>query len=171
MWKVHGPPVGIVGAILAIAFSSVDLSWRLILLTLLACVIIVAALAHSTFELQSRLREAKWRPPRIRTVLRLPQEGENAPLLCIVEPSDLFYHDALVSIYCTDQFGVEHLIGIGTVVIIQDDGLIQVELIRPIETQREVVELLRNNNASTLERTKVRPNVPRRYFGALQGGQ
>ncbi|PYT04252.1 MAG: hypothetical protein DMF60_15840, partial [Acidobacteria bacterium] len=163
--------IGIVGVVLAIVFSNVDLSWRMILLILLVCVIILVALAHSTFELLQKLREAEWRPPRIRTVLKPPKQGKNAPLLCIVEPSDLFYHDALVSIYCTDQFDVEHLIGIGNVVIIQDDGLIQVELILPIETQREVVELLSNNNAGTLQRTKVRPNIPRRYFGALQGGQ
>jgi hypothetical protein len=169
--KVHGAPLGIVGVILTIVFSNVELGWRLILLTLLVCVIFISALAQSVLELQRDLRDAKWRPPRIRTVMRLPHQGEDAPLLCIVEPSDLFYHDALVSIYCTDQFGVEHLIGIGTVMIIQDDGLIQVELIWPIESQREVVELLSNNNATTLERTKVRPNIPRRYFGTVQGGQ
>ena len=92
-------------------------------------------------------------------------EGQYA--LCLLEPSELFSYGASVSFYYIDEEGFELLIGIGKVVNIQEDGKIQVVMLKQIQGQEEIVDGLAQNNAQILKKTKVKPIIPSAYLSEM----
>lgn len=100
-----------------------------------------------------------------------PIEDEST-LVCLLEPSRLFSYDIWVSFYTTAEHGFETLIGIGTVINIQEDGKIQVGLIHSVKGHEDAIQKLRQNDAASLKATVVKPTVPAKYLNSqLEGGQ
>lgn len=84
--------------------------------------------------------------------------SEDYNVLLILEPSELFARDHLLSLYLkVDNF--EELVGFGRVLNVQDDGLIQVGLINRGE-DREIFQKIRENNASVIKTLLVKSQVP-----------
>ena len=97
------------------------------------------------------------------------KKNYDSKVLCILERSELFFQDMLVSFYYNDSRGFEELIGIGTVYNIQENKKIQVRMDYPNINYKKIIENLKNNEAETLSRTVVKPNVPKEELGKLMG--
>lgn len=93
------------------------------------------------------------------------EDDPNSTLLCILDPSNNFFRDMLVSFYYLDDY--EELIGIGTVSDIQVDGRIQVEMDYYHERYKQIINKLKNNNKKTLLKTIVKPYVPKKELEKL----
>jgi hypothetical protein len=100
--------------------------------------------------------------------------NEAAELMCLLEPSELFSHDILVSFYNVGEQGREVRIGIGVVENVQtEDRKILVAMTYPAEGYQEEVDKLKRNDAVALQNTRVKPTVPRQYLlrSILQGNR
>ena len=84
-------------------------------------------------------------------------------MIFLLESSELFSYDTIVSFYyLEDEF--EQLIAIGRVSNIQQDSKIQVEVIYLISDCKEILDRLANNDSTALEKTRVKPNIPKAYI-------
>lgn len=98
--------------------------------------------------------------PAIRAFTAPPAEYSGIRALCLLEPSALFSQDTRVSFYHRDQSEFERLIGFGHVLIVQQDGLVQVALTKLFSSQEALLTSLLNNNKLEVERASVKPTVP-----------
>jgi hypothetical protein len=94
---------------------------------------------------------------------RSPPEGTQAALVCVLEPSQLFALDHMVSFYSIGRQGFEALVGIGVVTHVQGDRRIQVTMKLVKEGQELFAESLRQNEGEAVKSTVVRPGVPSEY--------
>lgn len=102
--------------------------------------------------------------PKVR-MGRDPFQGTSAALVCLLEPSDLFFHGILVSLYRVADEGIELPIGTGSVTNIQDDGNILIEVTQVFKGEEDFAQSLRQNKAEALRATRVKPYVPHQMFG------
>lgn len=130
-------------------------------------VVVIAALANAAYESFQMSRRIL---PRIVYATKPHSQIVRATALCLLEPSELFSHDTVVSFYYIGHEGFEQLIGIGAVVNIQEDGRILVELDYPSEGHEETVNKLAQNDSEVLNKTRVKPSVPKTAFGVLFRG-
>lgn len=99
--------------------------------------------------------------PDVKQGLNPPPLYQQAEALLLLSKSDLFSIEAIVSVYYKDE-SYEPLIGIGFVLTIQENGLIQVLVDRCYdERYKEIWDKVRENNASILEKLIVKPLVPK----------
>ena len=93
---------------------------------------------------------------------RAPTElysGSKAILL--LDNSDIFAHEALVSVYLLEN-DFERLIGVGFILTIQANGLIQVLVNKAIEDKGgSIWESICRNDATVLSRLHVKPSIPK----------
>lgn len=133
--------------------------WNSILLSVFSLVMIstLALAAYDGFKI------SKFVLPRV-LMGKDTSSIEGAMLLCLLELSELFSYDNLVSFYHLFDEGFEQLIGVGSVINIQEDGKIQVIMTQITHGNEEVVSKLKNNDASTLKKTIAKSNVPKTYL-------
>jgi hypothetical protein len=86
--------------------------------------------------------------------------NNNNSYILLLEPSEVFSYDILASIYIAVN-EVEILVAIGQVINIQDDKRIQVRIIGSLLNNKELLESLQRNDADTLQKTIVKPSVPK----------
>lgn len=90
----------------------------------------------------------------------------------LLQPSDLFSHNTLVSFYLRSGDGFERFMGIGKVRHVQEDGKIQAEI---LDWEREdVLTRLKANDITVLRRILVKPSVPDTYIDhvrIIRGGE
>ena len=84
-------------------------------------------------------------------------------VICIFEPSQLYSHNAIVSLFFNDE-GYERLIGLGYVFNVQEDKYIQILITQWISGQEEIRDKLEAGNAQILEKVIAKPNVNRSYL-------
>lgn len=84
-------------------------------------------------------------------------------VICIFEPSQLYSHNAIVSLFFDDE-GYERLIGLGYVFNVQEDKHIQILITKWMSGQEEIREKLEDGNAQVLEKVIAKPNVNQAYF-------
>ncbi len=99
--------------------------------------------------------------PRVLTAQIFP-EGDS--LLCLLEPSSLFSHDTLVSLYYLGESEFERLIGFGVVLNIQENGMIQIMVTSEIKSCPDIFDKLRNNDSDALKKLRVKPSVTKAYL-------
>lgn len=97
--------------------------------------------------------------PAVRRTLEPPDIYQGIEKILIVEPSELFGVDVLVSIYITED-EYERLIGIGRVLNIQTNGYLQIGISTLTETSGELIDKLKSNDSAFLKRLLVKPSVP-----------
>ncbi len=153
---------GAVGILIALLFwfflPNINISLGLALPVLIFLIVVVVTLfnaAYESFKMSKRIL------PRI-----LMGKKQGARVLCLLEPSELFSYDTLVSFYYIED-SFEQLIGIGTVTNIQEDGKIQVTMAILLEGYKEVVKKLEQNESTVLNKIKVKPNIPSAYSDML----
>lgn len=160
--RIHGVPVILLeiclGVIAFIYSSSDTVSLKIIVplgVILFLCLItLLDNSIHNFHKTSNFLPKVKLaRPP---TAL---YDGAKAILL--LEPSDVFAHETLVSIYLSDN-DFEQLIGIGFILTIQRNGLIQVLVNKSIEEEGDNIwERICNNDLIILAKLHVKPSVPK----------
>lgn len=96
---------------------------------------------------------------------REPFEGMGGQLVCLLQPSDLFSPEILVSFFRVDEQEVEEPIGIGVVFNVQGNGIIQATMTNVFEGHEDFVDRLRRNEGEAVRNTRVKPNVARRHAG------
>lgn len=107
--------------------------------------------------------------PRLLTVVDPVRDGE-LPIL-LLEPSELFGIDNVVSIYHKDSAtDFEILVGYGYVVTVQTDKKIQIRVQEWLSGNNDITEKISSRKIDALNCTIVRPSAPR-SFAASAGQQ
>ena len=92
------------------------------------------------------------------------RDQQREKVICLLEPSELFSYDALVSFYHIGEENFEQLIGLGNVLNIQEDGRIQVVMIHALDGYDETVQKLAQNDAELLKKIRIKPYFPKAYL-------
>lgn len=134
----------------------------------LLCVVLILTLGYAAYE---SFKMSKRILPRVLFGKKSSTKNQKPQVLCLLEPSEIFSYDAVVSFYYIDE-GFEQLIGIGTVTNIQENGKIQVVMTYSNDVYEETINELADNNARVLNKIIVKPNVPKSVLDIMisQGG-
>ncbi len=85
----------------------------------------------------------------------------------LLEPSDLFVLDGLVSVLQKDSMGLELSIAVGRVSNVQLDGKIQIAITHPNDLADPIWEKLKNKDASAILNLIVKAHVPADVIGRI----
>lgn len=94
--------------------------------------------------------------PKVLRAKRLDSFTTGAEVLILLEPSSLFLHNAVVSIFFVED-DLEQVLSVGRVGMIQDDGKVQVVTSHSEQSKRRWDEIL-NNDSKVLEKLRVKPS-------------
>jgi hypothetical protein len=129
-------------------------------------IVTVALLALATFfrALETTLEEyRKLKQSVIPKILRVQKDGNNN-LVCLLESSNSFSIELLISFYYTDEDGFERLIGEGFVEYINpNDGRIQAVIDKPQTAYQAMLDRLASNDLKIIQETRVRLGVLRKH--------
>ncbi len=109
--------------------------------------------------------------PRLPSLIqvRKAEDCDNgAGALCLLNPSELFSYNCLVTFYYSHE-GYERPIGCGEVVNIQDNKIIQVKLTYVFDGQEEIIKKLNQNNAECLKKVYIKPVILKKYLAHMSG--
>lgn len=99
--------------------------------------------------------------PKVKASCEPPALYPDALAILLLEKSNLFGHESLVSVYSKED-DFETLIGVGYVLTIQQGGLIQVLVTRNVgKAQEDIWKKIRNNDGSVLSKLLIRPSIPK----------
>ena len=98
--------------------------------------------------------------PKVKASYKPSSLYSDAIATLLLEKSNLFGHESLVSVYVKEN-AFEKLIGIGYVLTIQQNGLIQVLVIQGVEKQDSIWEKIRSGNSNVLSKLLIRPSIPK----------
>jgi hypothetical protein len=166
--ETYGIPLAIAGIIASLYLGNSSINSGIITLYMIISVIFILTLFKSSFELYDVVRDLKDQKiiPKIIEGRRPYTNNPNAKALCLVEPSELYSYDTMVSFYHY-KGNIEQLIGFGEVINIQPDKFIQIELNSLLDGNDEIVKRLIQNNAECLRRIRIKPFIPKGYSSRL----
>lgn len=121
---------------------------------------------HEAYRAESE-RANRHQLPRV-IQSRGPQPSvPGAHVVCLLEPSDLFSYGTYVSFFMVmDEF--EEELGVGRVVMVQTNKLIQVELLHYHQAHQATVARLANDDTKVREQLRIKPTVSwERVQGAI----
>ena len=162
--RIKGWVLGLVGVVLSvIAYewaATTKISLRVLVPILLVTLIAFLTLADAFFEARRRRSQL----PRVRRAIPPTALYADARAILLVEASDIFSHDAMVSVFTrTNDF--ELLIGVGFVATVQENGLIQVCVLPDDEESTlDTWQRILQNNKDELSQLLVKPSIPRAHF-------
>lgn len=126
---------------------------------LLVVISIFATLVNMTLTAR---RNAKAGPPRaIHAFTAAPGD----PVTLVFGASSLFGVNIFVTVYYIESLGsgqrevFERMIGVGHVINIQEDGLVQVLVLREMPAHAELWQRIRNRETATLGQVIVKPSI------------
>jgi hypothetical protein len=96
---------------------------NVVFLGVIVAAFLLALVSSMLFEVWPLLRRA---PPKVRSAQQIIVQGQEQ-LLLLLDPSDMFGFDAVVSVYRKNG-DFEEMVGIGRVRTIQENGFIQVTI-------------------------------------------
>lgn len=159
--KTNGPVIAVCGLLLGVIAAkflnnTISLLWVILLFFLVLILIITfLAAAYKAFYISKHIL-----PKVIYSKKVNPTDG-SFKVLCLLEPSELFSNNTLVSFYYVREGNFEEFVGFGNVINVQEDKRIQVSMDQYLDVQEDIVNKLAENNALTLENIKVKPNIPK----------
>jgi hypothetical protein len=113
--------------------------------------------------LEKALEEyAKMKQSMIPKILRVQKDANNN-IECLLEASDLFAAESMISLYYTDEDDFERLIGVGSVRYINNKKRIQVVIDEPKITYQNILDKLANNDLKVMQKTRVSPSVIKKF--------
>lgn len=172
--SVSGPVLAGLALVLAVLgplyLPAAELRVGLLWLVVAALLVVLALLTLVDLAAAAR-RRAAGRLPAVRAAFT-PIAGTDvsAPVTLLLDPSPLLGFDLLVAIYYNTlaepgrRDGFERLIGLGHVANIQENGLIQVLVLRVIPAEDGLWQRIRDRDAATIDRLMVKPSVPWTYL-------
>ena len=162
-----------VGVVVAIALSFV--AWKippntpisvywLVLILIVAILVMAICLkaANTVFEEYQKLRRRN-----IPNILFVQKENNSDAIICLLEYSEIFAHDMIVSAYYTNQDDMEVLIATGFVENVQDNGKIMIKLNNLELGQKEILKKFADNDKSIINRTIIKPGISKKIFNKL----
>ena len=162
--RVQGPLLAVLAIILAIVLWQFSPNKKVGLDIILPIGILVIVLIITLFEsVYEALKMNRYILPKM-----ILGREMSSQLICILEPSPLFSHDALVSFYFNDGF--EQFVGFGRVINVQEDGKIQVILINSLPDHSDIIKKLSLNDSTILSKMIVKPTVPMSIQNYLSSG-
>ena len=87
------------------------------------------------------------------------QINDTSGIFCLLEKSELFSYNIVVSCYYTDDGGVDVIIGVGSVINIQENGKIQIFINDYNNDYRDVLDKLANNDRQILSKVLIKPTM------------
>jgi len=145
-----------ISILLAVVASKASVPLYLLIIIVTLSVLIIATLVRA---LQKALEEyAKMKQSMIPKILRVQKDANNN-IECLLEASNLFAAQLMISFYYTDEDGFEVLIGEGFVKNVQSDQKIQTVLDQPEAGYQNVLDRLANNEDKIIQRIKVKPSI------------
>lgn len=153
---------GFLGVVLAILFSVVS---GKVTIPLYVLIIVVTVFILITSTLFNAYEKAYKEYLRVRhpEILQVTIDIRTQNIVCLIENSELFATNSMVSFYYKDENSFESLIAIGYVKNIQLDGKAQIVIERSYSTYQDILDGLKNNNPQIIERFFVRPGIPRDF--------
>jgi hypothetical protein len=162
-----------VGVVVAISLSFV--AWKippntpipvywLVLILIVAILVMAICLkaANTAFEEYQKLRLRN-----IPNIWITRKEQSTDSILCVLEYSEIFAHDMMVSAYYTNQDDIEVLIATGFVENVQNNGKILIKLNNLEPGQKEILKKFANNDKSIINRTIIKPGISKKIFNKL----
>ena len=119
------------------------ISLGLVLFLLILSIFLIIIFADSGHEIFVKYKNLKTEYDILKNKTDLPklirviQRGEKQ--IVLARPSKIFSHDMIVSFYFIDTSGIEELIGFGSIINIQESGIIQIEIIKILENFRRTI--------------------------------
>jgi len=157
----HGYLFGTLGLLLTGAAwvfpPPVHVPFPVILLLCLLATLLCTVLSHAALTAFHFMEHPL---PTVRSARKPPPHYSGVHALCFLEPSDLFSHGSQVSFYLLDDGQYELLFGLGHVLTVQGNGLIQVALTRLLPGYDSTLEKLWNSDSTILKRVIIKPTVP-----------
>lgn len=162
--RMQGLLIGLISLILAYILWQFSPNYKIeiaiVIPIAILLIIIILTLFDSAYESFKLIKRAL---PRIILGKEIYGTNGDPEVLCLLEPSELFSHDAIVSFYLLEE-GFEQLLGIGKVLNIQENGNIQVILDKYSPVYQDIIDKLRKNDATILNKILVKPTVPKAYI-------
>lgn len=160
--RVNGYALGAIGIIVSLVPYMWDMNktFSIKLLLPLGVILVITLVVLFDFSIHCFQRMTT-KSPRVRRALPPQPLYQGTILTLLLDASDLFGTNAMVSIYRRHE-EYEVLIGIGFVSTIQDNGLIQVCVQSSTDSDlTDIWEKIEQNNRDELARLIVKPTVPR----------
>jgi len=152
--------------------SERTVSWNYYMISIFTIILVLIIFVDHSYSnyksMKMREEELKLRNryPKIRTCL--PKEFDDySREAYLLDPSNLYVQDTMVSFIYTDGH-YEQLVGAGSVINIQDNQFIQVEMSYIRNGCEQIVNRLKHNDAETLKNTYVRPTISKTIIKSLQ---
>ena len=160
--RVNGYPLSFITIALAIVMyiwgPETSLSLKVVIPTFIILLIIIFIFFDLSFHCFSKMINVI---PAVRYCQKNQDSVKKGIAILLLDNSVLFSPDTLVSIYYRDEL-YEPLIGLGVVLTIQENGLIQVLIDTCVDIRYdEIWSRACENNKSTLEKLIVKPSVPK----------
>lgn len=157
--SVHGISLGVGGVVAAAALSLVpdfNLKWLVVttISTLPVLFVAFATLFHAAFTAWHGMNQQS---SRVRHSGNAPEPYPSTQYLLVSDPHPRLFKDTEASVFHKKN-DVEMLIGIGRVVHIQDDDLVQV-LVVPINAAKHS-GILTDTSTDNLKSLLVKPGIP-----------
>ena len=130
-----------------------------------AVIVVVMALATAWDMVATARRQARQRLPGVRAAFLLGEDPAAALVTLLLDRSDLFGSNLLVTIFYNEPLrgrpaeSLERPIGVGRVSNVQQDGRIQILVLREHATEAETWQRIRRDEAATLAHIVVKPSV------------
>lgn len=164
LYKAFRRTNGFILTLIGLLFSFVMWFWKpsasvplwVIVLIVIVLAIVVVTLADALFESLKRSS----RLPRVCKAIQPVALYGDARAILLVDASDLFSHDAMVSVF-SRMNDFEVLIGTGFVATVQENGRIQVCVQNSAESTGDIWERILQNNKEELSQLIVKPSIPR----------
>jgi hypothetical protein len=158
-----------------IAFALTFITWKIppntptpvywIVLILIIAILIISICLKATntaFEEYQKLRRRN-----IPSILFVQKEQNTGFIICLLEYSELFAQDMMISAYYTNKDDIEILIATGFIKNIQSNGKIQVILDQAIPGYQEIIEKFIKNDKSIIDKTIIKPGFKRDILNNL----
>ncbi len=159
----------------SVGFAFAFVSWKippntpipvywLVLVLIVSTLVMAISLkaANTAFEEYQKLRRRN-----IPSILFVQKENNSDAIICLLEYSEIFAHDMMVSAYYTNKDDIEVLIATGFVKNIQDNRKIVVQLSKLEHGQEEILKKIANNDKSIIDRTIIKPGISKTIFNKL----
>ncbi len=147
-------------------FTVLFISVNYIHLVIIISILLIATLIRALDKAFENYKDIKQNLiPKIKYVRK---EESTGFIICLLEHSDLFATDLMISVFYTDEFGFEALVGVGYIINVQIDRKIQAVINQPISTYQDILDKLANNDNTVLNKISFRPSITISFLNELK---
>ena len=138
--------------------TPIPLFWVLGIITLF--ILIIATIGRAFYTLDKEYQRVK--KSTVSKIVRVSKDPNTGSIVyLLLEHSELFANDLMISFLYTDEYGNEAIIGIGFIQKMQSNGLMKAVIDQPISAYQDILDKLAAENKTVLEKIIVIPGTPR----------